>query len=143
MSKENINIVDAIHLVAITIFTSLIDRYPIFKDLFINSGSTTQDWDFFVTAAGSGMVLMSPESFEGEHKQVMDRLIEIDANIPRAIDDFNKFMTKDPLPEELIGPMAGQWVLFNIKKSEPTEDETKNLAGVIGTMLIKVAQDNR
>ncbi len=139
--KNKVNVVDMVHIASINLLTGLMDTFPTFKTLFMNSGSTPNDWDFFMTAAGSGIALMSSESYAGERNFIQERLVQIDKALPHAINDFNQFMTNKTVPDELIAPMAGQWVLWNIKKSQPTEDETTQLSSRIGIILLKIISD--
>lgn len=137
------SIVDTIHLVAITSLTPILEQYPILKDVLGSSQNPLKDWDFFMTAAGSGIVLMSSESFEGEHKIIHDRLIEIDKNMPKAIADFISFMNKTKVQDHELAAQIGLWVLWNIKKEEPIFEEMKELPPIIGNFLMKTVQDNK
>jgi hypothetical protein len=97
-----------------------------------------------MTAAGSGIILMSSELFAGEHKTIKDRLLRIDPNMPRAIDDFMNFMNKGSgINEEEIPAQIGLWVLWNIKQKEPTYDETKKISPLLGNFLIQTVSHNR
>jgi len=139
------SIVDAINLTSISVLTTLIDKYPVLKIIINNSKSKRpmDDWDFFMTAAGSGLVLMSSESFLGEHDVVKNRATEINKDIPRAIDDFISFMNKEERSDDMVAPTIGLWVLWNLKQEKPSYDEMKELTLVIGNFLLKIIADWR
>ncbi|MCX6784160.1 MAG: hypothetical protein NT141_03825 [candidate division WWE3 bacterium] len=143
--EEIVSIVDAIHVSSITLLVPLIDKYPILKDILNKSKSKrpADDWDFFMTAAGSGLVLTSDETYKGEHEKVLGRASEINKDIPRAIDDFISFTNKNKGKEEMVATTIGLWVLWNLKQEEPTYDETKELAPIIGNFLLKLIADWR
>ncbi len=139
------SIVDAIHLTSISVLTTLIDKYPVLKDILNSSKSTrpADDWDFFMTAAGSGLILISSEAYKGEHNKVKSRASEIYKDIPQFIDDFISFMNKNEGNDEMVAPTIGLWVLWNIKHEEPSYEEMKELAPVIGNFLLKIIADWR
>ncbi len=143
MTNNNLSVVDAINLSSIELLVPLIDKYPVLKNILNNSKSKnpSDDWDYFMTAAGSGIVLISSETYKGEHNEVKSRASEIYKDIHRAIEDFIAFMNKNKATDKLIPPTIGLWVLWNIKQEEPSYDEMKELAPVIGNLLIKIISD--
>lgn len=138
-------IAHAIRFTSINLLVPLIDKYPILKEILNSSKSDkpADDWDFFMTAAGCGLVLMSTETYKGEHDEVKNSCIEIDKNLPRAIDDFTKFMNNFKGKDEEMIANIGYWVLWNVKQSQPTYDDMKELSPIIGNFLMKVISDWR
>ncbi|GEM_PF-2096765 len=145
MSLDKISIVNAIQLTSIAALVPLSDKYPELKELLAGSKSTdpAADWDYFMTAAGSGLVLTSPETHSGERNSIRKRLVEIDKSLLDAVDDFTKFINKFEGKDELVSSNAGLWVLWNVKQAEPTYSETKVLGPMIGNFLTKAISDWR
>jgi len=136
-------IVDTVNLISISSMVSFLDKYPILKEILKESKNPSNDWDFYMTAAGSGIVLISSETYKGEHDEIKNRASEIDKDIPRAIDDFISFMNKGNVSDDLIPANIGLWVLWNLKQAEPSNEEVKELAPVIGNFLLQIIFDWR
>ncbi len=137
------SIIDAIHIASIGWLVPLTDKYPELKNILLKSNHPTDDWDFFVTAAGTGIVLSTSESFEGEHNLAKQRAIKINKDILRASEDFISFMNKGENSAELLAPTIGMWILWNLKQEQPIYDEMKELSPVIGNLLLKIITDWR
>jgi hypothetical protein len=139
-TKQTPSIVDAIKLYSISALTPLLDKYPELKTVINESKSDRpiDDWDFFMTAAGSGLVLISTETYKGEHDEVRNRAREINIDLPRAIDDFIAFWSQGDRSDEMVAPTIGMWVLWNVKQEAPDHDEIKELAPGIGFLLLKI-----
>lgn len=143
-NKNNPSIVDAINLSSIELLTPLLDKYPVLKSILSKSKRPADDWDFYMTAAGTGLLLISSETYKGERDQVKNRASELYKDISRAVDDFISFMNKNEGgSDELVAPTIGLWVLWNLKQSEPSYDELKELAPIIGNVLLKIIADCR
>ncbi len=143
--SKTTNIADAIPLISISILITLIEKYPTLKNLLNTSKNekSTEEWNYYFTAAGSGLVLMSTENHKGEHNEIINRLIEMDKTYPNAIDDFIKFMNKFKGSDDLIPVNVGLWVLWNLKKEQPSDTEVSELASIIGRSLLKIIYDWR
>lgn len=144
-NKTKMSAVDAIKTVAITSLVPFLDRYPSLQNLLKSSKSEnpTDDWDFFITSACVGIILLTREEYKGEHKKMETRLNELDKNYMRAVNDLSKFMenTSDDLNTRLA--TLGHWILWNVKKTEPTTEEIQNLSLPIGNYIVKVVYDIR
>lgn len=129
-----------IRFTSISVLASFLDKYPVLREIFDSSKSDkpSDDWNYFMTAAGCGLILMSNEDYKGEHKEVMKTCVKIDKNLPRAIDDFIKFMSKYDGTDEGYIANIGLWVLWNIKQAQPTHEDMKELAPVIGNFLLRI-----
>lgn len=140
MNKKSVTAVDAIKPMVITSLVPMIDKYPLLKDLLntSKSESPTDNWDFFMTSACAGIILITREEYEGEHNATESRLNELDKNYMRAIKDFSSFLEKasDDMNEQL--GTIGYWILWNVKKDKPTDDELQQLALPIGNYVMSV-----
>ena len=140
MSENNVTAVDAIKTLVITSLVPLIDKYPLLADTLNSSESEnpTAEWDFYMISACAGIILMSNEEFKGEHKAIEDRLNELDKNFMRAIVDLSKFIenSTDNYDEGIA--TIGYWVIWNIKKNKPTDEELKFLSLQIGNYIMNI-----
>lgn len=94
-----------------------------------------------MTAAGVGLALTSSETFEGEHKEIREKAMKLNKELPRAIDDFIAFLNKSEVKDEIVPNTIGLWVLWNVKKKELNDEEIKQLTGTVGNLLLKVVSD--
>lgn len=145
MSSNNVTVVDAIKTLAITSLVPMIDKFPLLKDLLNSSKSDNpaDEWDFFITSACAGIILLSSEEYKGEHQAVKERLNELDKNYMNAVNDLSKFMEKSPEELDMRLATLGNWILWNVKKFEPTSEEIQRLSLPIGNYIMKVVHDVR
>jgi hypothetical protein len=139
------NVVDAIRTISISSLNLLISDYPGLEEILKNSKSLNpaDDWYYFMTSAGAGLVLMSTEDYKGEHLDVINRLAEMDSTYPIAIDDLRSFVKRFEVSDEDFPAIIGGWVLWNLKHEKPTEEEFTKLAPIIGRILFSVIADWR
>jgi len=108
----------------------MLDKFPVLKGTLNSSKSDNpaDEWDFFMTSACAGIILLTNEEYDGEHESVENRLNELDINYMRAVADLMKFMEKgsDDLNERIA--TLGYWILWNVKKDKPTDDELQQLS---------------
>jgi len=144
-NKTKLTAVDAFVTLAITSLVPFMDRYPSIQDFLrlSKSDNPTDDWDFFITSACVGIILLTREEYKDEHKNIETRLNELDKNYMRAVKDLSKFMknTSDDLDTKLA--TIGHWVLWNIKKAEPTTEEIQNLSLPIGNYIMNMVYNIR
>lgn len=143
--SNNVTAVDAIKTLVITSLVPMIDKFPLLKDTLNSSKSNNpaDEWDFFMTSACSGIILMTNEEYKGEHEAVQNRLTELDKNYMVAVDDLLKFMEKasDDLDQKLA--TLGYWILWNVKKDKPTDVELQQLSLPIGNYIMTVVHNIR
>lgn len=142
---NNVTAVDAIKTLAITSLVPMIDKFPLLKDLLNSSKSDNpaDEWDFFMTSACAGIILISSEEYKGEHEAVENRLNELDKNYMMAVNDLKKFMEKasDDLDQNIA--TLGYWLLWNVKKDKPSDDELQQLSLPIGNYIMSVVHNIR
>lgn len=145
MGNNSITAVDAIKTMVITSLVPMIDKFPILKTLLNSSQSEkpAEEWDFFMVSAITGVILLTNEEYKGEHDAIEERLNELDRNYMKAVNDLSSFMEKttDNLDERIA--TIGYWVLWNVKKDKPTDDELQQLSLPIGNYVMGVVHQIR
>lgn len=142
---NTVTAVDAIKTLAITSLVPMVDKFPLLKDLLNSSKSNNpaDEWDFFMTSACAGIILISSEEYKGEHEAVENRLNELDKNYMMAVNDLKQFMEKasDDLDQKIA--TLGYWLLWNVKKDKPSDDELQQLSLPIGNYVMSVVHNIR
>lgn len=141
--NNKINVIDIINLVSIDSFVNVLDKFPILKEIVNKSKNGVDDWGFYMTSAGAGLVLISSETYKGEHKEIKKRGSELFKQLPESVDNFIDFMNKSEVEDNLLPAKIGMWVIWNLKQSTPTDDELKELAPFIGRFLIGIISKER
>lgn len=139
---KKVTIVDVINLASISSLVPLSKKYPELKVLISSSKNNDpiKAWDFFMTAAGAGIVLGSTEKYRGEHKETKNRLNKIDKMLPSAVDDFLSFINNYE-DKETAKVGVGLWVLWNVKGAEPSYKEMRRLPLTILNFLMEIILD--
>jgi len=133
--------VRSINIAAITALVPFIDKYPVLKELLNKSKSPSNDWDFYMTVAGVGIYLLANKVNETKYKELLIELAEFDKQSVEALNNFKAFMENNKNEGIDLKTSAGFWVFWNIKSSQPTHDESRELAPAIGAYLHKVISD--
>lgn len=143
--SNNVTTVDAIKTLVITSLVPMIDKFPLLKDTLNSSKSNNpaDEWDFFMTSACAGIILITKEEYKGEHEAVENRLKELDKNYMSAVTDLMKFMEKgsDDLNQRIA--TLGYWILWNVKQDKPTDEELQQLSLPIGNYIMTVVHNIR
>ena len=125
-------------IAAVSSLVPLMERFPAMTDLLRERETAT--WDFFgtVAAVGSGMCLAYRDIPEDEvpatEKAVAIVLNEWDNQGYQAYLDFCGFLARGIEGGSKPEVVAGSWVMWNIKGSEPSEKELE-VGTVIGSMF--------
>lgn len=131
--------IDAIKTLVVTSLVPMIDKFPLLKDLINSSKSShpADEWDFFMTSACVGVILLTSENHNGEHELIKNQLRELGEKYLLAVNDLAKFIEKVPEDEldQFIATL-GYWVLWNVKKDKPTDAELQQLSLPIGKYII-------
>ena len=135
------SLVKSINLVAITALVPFIDKYPVLKGLLNKSKNPSSDWDFYMTVAGVGVYLLTNKVSEARYKELLIDLAEFDKQSAEALNDFKAFIENNKNEGIDLKTSVGFWVLWNIKGSWPTYDESRDLALAIGAYLHKIISD--
>jgi len=146
MSGNNkVTAVDAIKMLAISSLVPMMDKFPLLEQTIKASKSDkpAEEWDFFIVSACVGLVLMTDESYKGEHEAIENRLNDLDKNYLRAVNDLSKFFGNAPDDLDVQIATIGHWVLWNVKKDNPTDDEIKTLAFPIGQYIMNTVHSIR
>lgn len=121
---------------SISSLDSFLNKYPkevkaILKD--------PADWDYFVFAACLGILTGSSILSAQELKIVNDQVLDIDNELPKAIIDFNHFMSKVD-DDTLFIPSIGLWVIWNINGETIKDREMQVLALSLGKYLMYIVK---
>jgi len=133
--------VKSINIAVITALVPFIDKYPILKKLLNKSENPSSDWDFYMTVAGVGSYFLTNKVSEIKHKELLIELAELDKQGVEALNNFTVFIENNKNEGIDLKASIGFWVLWNIKGSQPTQDESRELAPAIGAYLQKIISD--
>ena len=130
--------VAGIKLAAIGLLIPIMDRYPILETILRKNRHSSSNWDFFMTVAGVGMYFLTNEISKEEYAEVMNQLTELDKQMEDAINNLFSYTETLNSEDIKIQTVIGFWVLWNITGEPPTDDESNELAPVIGMCLYNV-----
>lgn len=133
--------VKSINTIVITALVPFIDKYPVLKELLNSSKNPSSDWDFYMTVAGVGSYLLTNKDSGTKHKEILIELAEFDKQGVEALNNFTMFIENNKNKGIDLKASVGFWVLWNIKGSQPTQDESRELAPAIGVYLYKIISD--
>ena len=126
------NLVSVSHVMATQRFIRLIDRYKFLERC------SPQDWDFFATIATVQVALirLTSEVSNDQFKRLVSIIVaqvqKLDRQGEGALADCQRFAIRNG-PEEITLAL-GLWVLSNVLRREPTDEEMQ-AAPVIGGAL--------
>jgi len=124
--------------VAISSLTPFLDKFSNLEQIIKARG--IGDWDFFMTVAGVAIASQTISSKQPEkdfHQfavGLQEHFPKWDRNAAAAFNDLTKFTQKNASGGIDSITAAGLWVLWNIKRESPTDDEI-SMAPVIGRFL--------
>lgn len=131
-------LVNIINIAAIGALKTFTDRYPILLNILNKSKHSTNDWDFFMTAAGTGMYLLINEVSDKEYKDITNQLKKINEQLVEAVNNLFSYIETRKNSDIQIQTLIGFWVLWNILGDPPTQEECKELASAIGVYLYNI-----
>jgi len=137
--------VDVIKMLALSSLVPMMDKFPLLEQTLKSSKSNNpaEEWDFYLVSACSGIILLTNENYEGEHQAVEERLNEIDKNYMRAVSDLSIFLENSSDDVDVRVANIGYWVLWNVKKDKPSDEELKTLAFPIGQYVMNTVHNIR
>lgn len=94
-----------------------------------------------MTVAGVGIYLLTNKVSDTKHKELLIELAEFDKQSVEALNNFTVFIKNNENESIDLKAGVGFWVLWNIKGSQPTQDESRELAPAIGAYLHKIISD--
>ena len=130
--------VAGIKLAAVEALIPIMDRHPILETIFRKNKHSSSNWDFFMTVAGVGMYFLTNEVSKEEYAEIMNQLTELDKQMEDAINNLFSYTETLNSEDIKIQTVIGFWVLWNITGEPPTDDESNELAPVIGMCLYNV-----
>lgn len=130
-------VVDHLRLASISALPIFEEKYPELLSVLNKSQRPSNDWNFFMTAAGIGLVLMKLSNQDTARKDILDRAVAVDKQLPVAVDNLFEFLRKKKLDSAPVDvhQQIGIWVLWNIAGACPSYEECSALAPVIGSYL--------
>ncbi len=138
----NISVPQAVNLTAIESLGGFLDKYPSLSLILKQSKHPSQDWDFFMTVAGTGLYLYSRHKTDEEIKNVSYDLAKIHKEMPAAMNNYLEFTYNSMKAKEAeVNAVTGIWILWNIMGHAPEYEESKALAPAIGTFLSLVISE--
>jgi len=134
--------IQSINIAMIGALVPFIDKYPVLKKVLneSNSKDPSGSWDIFMTVAGVGNYLLTQKVTTEKRKEIVNELAAFHKQGAAVLQDFNEFVEKNK-GDLSVKTAAGLWVLWNIKGSQPTHTESKELAPALGAYLHKVVDD--
>jgi hypothetical protein len=129
------------HTIAISSLTSFLDKFPALGSICkVRGAAGPQDWDFFMTVAGVGFALQTlgsrPSEKDLRHftEGLQEHSPKWNAHAAAAFDDLTRFTQRNVSGEMDSLTAIGLWVLWNVKRENPTQEEMP-LAPAIGRFL--------
>src|SRR3989344_8673945 len=136
MAEIKLTPVRCIYTAVIGLLPPLLKKSKYLKEIMAKNDSS-QNFEFYMVAASSHFLLTAPESYRGEHEKIRKELSQITKDFPKATDNLIKFCTKNVnvknISDAALLSVVGIWVLTNLKKGIPTNDEINELAYTLGS----------
>lgn len=134
----------AVKKLAAAAYTPLTQQYPELAELVKDIPESR--WNFFFITAGIGVTfLLAPvQVAQADQSQVCDTVaVALESWHPQgyhALEDFLKFV-KEKLQQEVeMPPAIGIWLLWNLKQSQPSQEEL-SLAWPLGLFFLHSFKD--
>lgn len=121
--------------------TAVLDEFPAIEAIFRRPGFSVEGhWDFFLTCAGIGTGLLlfgeqRPTDIRPFTTELLKQAAKWDQQAVPAIEDFQKFLTRNMSAGFDLATSVGCWVVWSIKGATPTEEEL-SAAPVIGEIVV-------
>ncbi|KAF0124603.1 MAG: hypothetical protein FD154_2299 [Elusimicrobia bacterium] len=129
------SIAQVVRTFSISAQTMLREKYPELLSVLARSPRPSNDWDFFMTAAGVGYAIIVTNASGEEKAAILRQAAEIDSQLPAAISNLFDFVEKQKSAEAGLRANLGVWVLWNIGGGCPEHREMEKLAPAIGMYL--------
>lgn len=129
------SIAQVVRTFSITAQTIFREKYPELLSVLSRSQQPSNDWDFFMTAAGVGYAITSTNAQGEERDTILRQASEIDPQLPAAVDNLFDFIKKQENVGAELRANLGVWVLWNIAGSCPEHREMEKLAPAIGMYI--------
>jgi hypothetical protein len=129
------NLLTSIARIAELSFELSMAKFPFLKKYFKDVNDPQKEWVLWVTAAGAGYVLLTKESYPGEHDEIINSIESIEG-LPKIVAEFVNSMNKIIKTKKELYPFGiGMWILTSIKKVKPTVKELKTFSQTIVELL--------
>lgn len=138
------SLIAMVNVLAISSLTSFLDSFPSLNQII--KKYRTDDWDFFMTVAGVSIALQT-NKYKPSDKDIHQFALGLKKYFPKwnsqaatAFDDLIKFVKKNGADGIDSVTATGLWVLWNLKRELPTDDEM-SLAPIIGRFWVDNLSD--
>lgn len=138
-------LMSASRILAISSMIPFLNRFPVMENM-INDAEDTKNWDFFMTVAAvyAGIlnysVKFSNEEIEDMSRQAEKQLEDWNQFGATAFGDLKVFYRRNVEAGIHSHEAIGLWVIWNIKKSEPTKKDME-LCNALGFYIFSAMRE--
>ena len=138
--KEPSSLLEAIARISAFSYEPLVHKYPVLKEHLKKHKDPKEELTLWMTAAGAAYALVTKEAYVGEHDEIINSILTIDA-LHALVKDCANLMLGSQDNERQRTSALPVWIISRLKGEKPTMEDIEGPGIDIAKLLDSCIRD--